>query len=437
MKIPNILQITTHDTGRHFGCYGHPTLHTPAVDALAADGVRLTNLFCTAPICSPARCSLLTGLHPQQHGVMDLVGPRGWALYDPSRHLAARLRAEAGFATALIGTHHEIVRGKEAELGFDEIRPGTAKGRGRPSAPELAAEVRAWFQERAAEGNRRPFYLQVGLIETHTPFDFGGAQPDVSRGVELPAYLADDEGNRRRMAAFQGAVRQADAGIGAMLEALRESGLEEETLVVVTTDHGIEMPRAKWELHDPGLEVAMVVRCPALGLTGGRTVGALLSGVDYLPTLMELISRDPGPVAGRSFAGLLKGESQEEIRDAVFASFNQRGNARAVRTRRHKLIRFFNDYGIYPRPVASDGLLVKSVSSPVLLFDLEGDPHEFCDLSANAAYQPVREELETRLWQWMEEVGDPLLRGPWETPTYRRAMADYQAWSSRGSVNKS
>ena len=70
---PNILQITTHDSGRHFGCYGHPALHTPAIDSLAAGGVRFTNYFCTVPICSASRVSQLTGLYPQSNGMMDLV----------------------------------------------------------------------------------------------------------------------------------------------------------------------------------------------------------------------------------------------------------------------------------------------------------------------------------------------------------------------------
>jgi len=84
----NILQITTHDSGRHFGCYGHRTLHTPQIDALAADGVQLDNYFAVAPICCASRASMLTGRYPQSHGLMDLCFPPfDWALREDERHI--------------------------------------------------------------------------------------------------------------------------------------------------------------------------------------------------------------------------------------------------------------------------------------------------------------------------------------------------------------
>src|SRR5205814_9370149 len=95
------------------------------------------------------------------------------------------------------------------------------------------------------------------------PFWFGGVRPDRTRGVTVPAYLPDTPAARREFAAFQGAIRRADAAVGEILAALDASGRAAETLVLFTADHGIAFPRAKGTLHDPGIETALLLRWPA------------------------------------------------------------------------------------------------------------------------------------------------------------------------------
>lgn len=415
----NILQITTHDSGRHFGCYGHSTVRTPVIDRFAEDGVLFTNCFCTVPICSASRACQLTGLYPQSNGLMDLTG-FGWRLGDDVRHASQILRS-AGYHTLLFGIQHEVASDEMERLAFDFTRP-------QPNDAAGVADGVTEFLRREAS-SQQPFYAQVGFFETHTPFDRGGAIPDTAKGVEIPPYLADAPSSRETMAAFQGALRNVDAAVGRILEALRSSGLEENTLVIFTTDHGIEVPRAKWFLYDPGIAIALVMRCPAAGLTGGLRWDGLMSNVDYLPTVLEIANvKTPVKFQGLSHATALRAQNPGSTRDAVFGLYHKT-QSRYVRTNRHKLIRHFDhaiDFSILP--VRIEDVQKARVIPLVELFDLEADPNEFHNLAGNPAHSDLQHELETMLWRWMESVDDPLLRGPVRSPCYEASIGEYRAW---------
>jgi len=423
---PNILQITTHDSGRHFGCYGYPTLHTPAIDALAAEGVRLSNYFATVPICSASRATQLTGLYPQTHGLMDLCGyPFRWRIRDDVRHMSQLLKA-TGYTTHLFGIQHEVIGDELPRLEFDSVQ-----GQGFPTAKALADDVAGFFRLRRRR--EKPFYVQIGFFQTHTPFDHGGVLPDDEHGVEIPPYLADCESSRSAMAAFQGATRHADEAVGIIMDALRRSGLEEDTIVVFTTDHGIEMPRAKWFLYDPGIAIACIVRWPGGGVTGGRTCDLLLSNVDYLPTIFSLAGI---PVReglhGSSFAAGLRGERVEPVREAVYALYHK-SQSRCVRTNRYSLIRHFDapiDFATVP--VRFEEVLAKRGIRQVELYDLDADPNQFDSVADKPGYADVRAHLDSLLWEWMERVDDPLLKGPVRTPSYESAIGEYQSWKREG-----
>ena len=129
--------------------------------------------------------------------------------------------------------------------------------------------------------SKTPFYAQVGFFETHRPHDFGDVEPDDSKGVDVPPYLVDDEISRRELALQQGAIRRVDAAVQIITDALRESGLEDDTLLVFTVDHGIEFPRAKWFCYDAGIGVALLMRWPGGGIEGGQACDHLLSNVDF------------------------------------------------------------------------------------------------------------------------------------------------------------
>ena len=205
----------------------------------------------------------------------------------------AQILGAVGYSTTLVGMQHLIDRGSARELGYDSVLPVA------PAYEEADATL-AVLRDLAEASS--PFYVEVGFEEPHRPYDFGGAQPDTSRGVAVPGYLPDIAEARQDLAAFQGAIRQMDAAVGRILAGLDDLGLAESTCVIFATDHGAAMPRAKCTLYDAGIEVALLWRWPSAGVRGGRAVEALVSNVDVTPSLLEGlgISR-PGRMHGRSF----------------------------------------------------------------------------------------------------------------------------------------
>jgi arylsulfatase A-like enzyme len=424
MSMTNVLFLTCHDLGRHLGCYGRSTVSSPALDALAASGAMLTNAFCTAPQCSPSRASLHTGRYPHATGVMGLAhAPFDWRLAPDERHLAQILK-EHGYATGLVGMQHLIARGQAEELGYERVRPVTP-------ARAVAANAVALLSELAAAD--RPFYLEVGFEEPHRPYDFGGATPDDSRGVAVPPYLPAGPEARRDIAAFQGAIRALDDGVGLLMDGVRALGLDERTWVVFTADHGAALPRAKGTLYDPGLEVALLMRWPTGGLVGGRAHHELLSNVDVVPTLLDGLDLPlPANLQGRSFWPLLR-DAPFEPRAEIFAEKTFHTSyepMRAVRTATHKYIVNFEistavdvpadvrESPIYPLMLPAFG----RVRDHTELYDLTSDPFEQTNLTGHPNLTKVEADLRTRLRRWMRETDDPLLRGPVVSPYYREAL---------------
>lgn len=405
---PNIVVVTTHDSGRHFGCYGVETVQTPAIDALADDGVLFTQMFATSSICSPSRGSLMTGQYPQRNGLTGLAGGCwNWELTDPKRHLSHVLR-DAGYRTGLFGFQHETAN--IPSLGFDRHEHGTPSTDGKKADAVGVAQAFAQFLQ--DDDGAKPFYAQIGFFETHTPYDRGGATPDDPEKVTVPAYAREDtEELRAHVAALHGAVRVVDQAVRITTDALRQSGREDDTLLLFNTDHGVELPRAKWTMFDAGLGIAFIMRWPGAGITGGKKCKWLLNNTDFLPTLAELTGL---PVAhqldGVSFAAALPpGETPAEgPRDTVYALFVN-AEIYAARSRDYKLIRNFREGHT---PAAQ-------------LFDLARDPLELEDLAQDPAHAEILADINERFWRWLKQVEDPILQGPVPTPYYHRAMADY------------
>lgn len=423
---PNVVVITTHDTGRHLGCYGVNTVHTETIDAIAGDGCLFTNYFTTSPVCSPSRGAMMTGRYEQRNGLMGLVHSPWWWRFNPGERHLSHFLADAGYHTALFGVHHETAYPEE-ELCFHEIHSP-----GRESCLEVAQRAAAFIRSR--HGLDEPFFAEIGFIETHKPYARFGYEPDCSKGVFVPPYLVDNHAARDDFAGLQGMVRAVDAAVATILGALEEGGHVENTLLVFTVDHGLEVPRAKWTCYDPGIEVALIMRWPAGGIAGGLTNDWLLSNVDFLPTVLDLIGEPlPDGLDGRSFAGAFRDQGIPP-RERIYGMFEGASN-RFVRTNRLKLIRSFKPQRLFETP-ADVGTAKLNASRPptpyVQLYDLLHDPHEFTDLASEPAYADVLAELDAALWRWMEDVDDPLLSGPTPTPYYLGAVAGYQAWRRQG-----
>lgn len=424
MTRPNVLLITTHDTGRYLGCYGESTVVSPNLDALAASGVRFTRYFATSSLCSPSRGAIMTGLYPQTNGMLGLCHPpMNWRMHDGVRHLSHLLH-DAGYFTILLGHQHETWQDEDHQMCFDERALYRAQTGRHTFAKEVADGAREFLASRAAA--KAPFFLQLGLFETHHPFDHGGAEPDTQRGVNVPPFLVDNEAAREQLAAFQGSIRNMDHHVGRVLDALRRAGLERDTLVIYTVDHGIPFPRAKASLHDRGLETALLMRWPGGGIDGGAVRDALLSNVDLTPTVLDLVGVESDvSFDGTSFAEIVRAGGPG--RQRVFAMLQgHTGNmeCRSVRTDRHRLIRYFAPKRLLKVPVDAGTRAEDGPRPTVELFDLQVDPEELTDLAGDPAQAKTRAALDAALWAWLEAVDDPILQGPIRTPFYERTMAE-------------
>lgn len=425
---PNILMVTCHDIGQHIGCYGVETVHTPNIDALAARGIRFANYFATDCVCSPSRGCILTGRYPQANGLMGLTHePWNWRLNEGERHLAAILK-DAGYATTLVGLQH-VTQGDPEKLGYEKVL-----SRKRVAAETVKAACREL--ERARKGER-PFFMKVGFFEVHRPFRNG---KDTEKGVTIPHYLKDTPEIREDLAMFQGTIRFFDACVGRILKALEAGAVAAETLVVFTSDHGIPYPGAKWTLFDPGMETPLIMYRPGTAMAGGKVFEQLMSNVDFLPTLLDLVGVDkPANLHGESFRAVIEGRQAKSPRHEVYAQRTSHALydnlSRCVRTERYKLIRYFEPGRtvIYPTDAVPQRVAGhverprrKGGRRPVVeLYDLKKDPRERNNLVQLPEYADVVRELSDKLWAWMEQVADPLLEGPLRTPYYEEAMQDY------------
>ena len=438
----NVVIITCHDLGSYLGCYGAKTVRTPHLDRLAAEGVRFTRAFCTAPQCSPARASLFTGRYPHANGVMGLTHAEfAWDLYPDERHIGQILH-EWGYRTAMLGIHHES-RAEEhekvaARCGMDEVVP--------PMHGDDLTNAAIERLERFAREDQ-PFYLQIGYHEPHRASrdgevypDFMGytgdyIKPDTKCGVAIPEWLLDEPSARDELAELQGAIRYVDTAIGRLLDVIDELELRDNTLVVMTTDHGLALPRAKCTLFDPGIQTALIMRLPSRGWSGGQVVGDLVSNVDIVPTILDLLGLPISErVQGHSLLPLIGGNSAP-ARDAIFAELTYHDYydpQRAIRTERHKLIVYFMIAPFFMDPSQSWRPRTRPIRPenpatdyhvPIALYDLDTDPLELENRADDPAYSDIRRDLLRRLSKWLHATNDPILQGAITSPTHHEALA--------------
>jgi len=410
MQRPNIIIITCHDLGTHLPCYGNGSIKTPNLDRIVTEGVQFMNHFSTAPLCSPARSSIITGRYPHSNGMNGLTH-RGFKLNDNERLLTDYFN-EGGYHTQLIGHQHEA--SDVARLHYK----GNIEVKGFRIADVTPCAVQ--FIKKSPE---QPFLLSIGTQEVHRNFDdpdyYTPSDPD---GIKPYPFLKNCPEVRQDMAAMEGMIKSVDENIGIIYRALQDAGLMNNTLLIFTTDHGIAFPRAKSTLYDPGIKVALAMRFPEKKFSGTR-IEKLTSHVDILPTLLELTGMDgDNKIQGKSFFPLITGE-RKLIREEVFAEKSWHGNEydpmRCVRTAEFKYIRNFQAGYLYQSPAdifqSPSGKVMEPLrrkSRPsVELYQFEDDAWEMNNLAGNPEFGDMKKKLDHKLTDWMRESGDPLLDG--------------------------
>lgn len=429
MTQPNVLYLHTHDSGRYFEPYGH-RVPTPNLMGFARESVLFTNAFCAAPTCSPSRASLLSGMSAHCTGMLGLAH-RGYQMNDYSRHLASYLR-EQGYETLLCGIQHEAPDSamigysrilSASDLGLRATKDGEVTMREdqspkskKQSDLENAQTVAEFLEQNDGD---KPFFLSFGMNNTHRAYP---KHPDsIEADYILPPFpIANTKENREDMANFHYSVSIADRCVGMVLDALKRSGKERDTIVIFTTDHGIAMPHMKCSLSDSGIGVALMIRCPQIP-SNGHVSDSLVSHIDLFPTLCDLLGLPkPGWLQGVSLLPILK-DTAASVREEIFAEVTYHAAyepIRCIRTSRYKLIRYYDYHNRYVpanidnAPSKTDllnGGFLDWTRPREQLYDLLLDPMEGHNLVDDPRYRDLYCDLSLRLNRWMVETNDPLV----------------------------
>jgi uncharacterized sulfatase len=409
---PNLVFIIADDcTFRDIGCYGGQA-HTPHIDKLAGQGIRMTRCCQAAPMCSPTRHNIYTGLYPVKSGAY----PNHTFAKDDVKSVVHYLKP-LGYRVALSGKTH---------IGPRKVFPFEYS---KKDGPDMAAIDKLVGE---CSASRTPFCLFVCSNEPHSPWDKGDASKYPPADIKLPPYYIDTPDLRKQFSKYLAEITCFDGQVGRVLDILDKRGVSDNTLVMVVSEQGNSFPFAKWTLYDSGLQSAMIVRWPG-HVKAATTSDAMVEYVDVLPTFIEAAGGSmPGVLDGKSMLQVLTGKI-DHLKDYVFGIQTTRGilngpdhyGRRSVRSTTHKLIhnldpaaRFFN--GICETPYFKEweararggelraAELVQRFFSPpeFELFDVIKDPLELHNLAGNPEYEPVIAQLKTQLASWMEQQGD-------------------------------
>ncbi len=427
---PNILLIVSEDNGPEIGVYGAPYVSTPHLDALAASGVRFQNAYVPQAGCSQSRAALLTGLYPHQNGQIGLATWK-FGLYRSETPNIVRSLRQVGYRTGIIGKLH--VNPPEA-FPFDFAKLSSANFR-REGLERYAA-----FAAEFMGSTEQPFFLSVNYPDAHRPFlpQVNGMPEQPLQGVDVQPLeymgLASDV-LRNDTANYYNSISRLDRLVGDLLQALADTGMSEDTLVVYLGDHGADLLRGKRTSYEGGVRIPLIIRWPGRQ-RAGQVRKELVSTLDLMPTFLEAAeAREVTGLAGHSLTPLVAGQNPS-WREYLFTEYHLHSNhnyfpQRTVRDRQYKLIRNLMPNTVNPghdftigKFVGTSELLQAVNGAPERvrmayqamaappeyeLYDLAADPHEFDNLAADLAYGDVLARLKARLQQWREQTEDPFL----------------------------
>lgn len=412
---PDIVLVHCHDLGRWLSTYGMSQVPSPNITRFGDTGMVFENAHSAAPLCSPARGSLFTGLSPHRHGLQGLAHHQ-WRYRKGVCTMPEQLSA-LGYHTALIGLQHE--NPDPSVLGFQEVG-----GVGfLPRVNQVVDATHSWLGELSPRGDRPPVFLTVGVWEVHRPWpaeDYDFADPSA---VDVPGYLPDTPDTREDIAAFYGSIRQLDTAMGRLFDALETHLDPEHTLVIFTTDHGAAFPRAKSTLYDAGTGVSLIVKPPRSWQTSAGRVDAMVSHLDVLPTLIEIAGGEPDDqLEGVSLMPLLTGDQTVGKDRTIFTSKSFHDSFDPMRCARSRDFAYIRNLAPGPKLTLSLDL----ENSPTRrgmgdahleprpqeeLYDRTKDPDELQNLAEDPNYESVRRAYAEALDTWMHETGDPLAFG--------------------------
>ena len=435
-KKPNIIMIMSDDHGAWAIGYENHEIKTPNLDRLCDEGVQFRNFFCTSPVCSPARASVLTGRTPSAHGVQDWI-EGGNDKEHPIEYLDGQLcytdvLDENGYNCLLSGKWHlgasfqpqhsfkewyTHLKGSGDYYNAPMIRDGELDIREGEYVTDLITDDAINNIDKYCEQDK-PFYLSVHYTAPHSPWidmhpkEFTDMYQDCPfetcpQGTPHPqaVYVYDKELARQCLIGYFAAVSAMDAGIGRILDHLEEKGLAEDTFVIFLADNGFNCGHhGVWgkgcgtldlNLYDTSCKVPCIVRWPGR-IRAGQVSEAMLSQYDIFPTLLEVagIEWKPGQYQpGSSFLPIIDDRAAEQDKDVVI--YDEYGPVRMIHDQRYKYVHRY-PYG------------------PHEFYDLEVDPEETFNYIEDPRYQDIITAMRSRLRDWFAKYTDPRVDGVYE-----------------------
>ena len=441
---PNILWITCEDLSPILGCYGDRVANTPNIDLFAQNAVRFTNAYASAPICTPARSSLITGVYASSMGTHHLRGvvPKS----DKIKCFTEFLREKGYYCTNNVKEDYNFITPEEA---WDESSDSAHWRNRKPEQPFFSV-----FNFMVTHQSQTRYGIEK-LNEINSTLDEKDRiNPD---DVEIPPYYPDTPIVRNNIASLYTQVHIMDKKFQEIINQLEEDGLRENTIIFFYSDHGTGLPRGKGYLHDTGIKVPLIIEFPEKykhysPAKAGAFSDELVNFIDFPPTVLSLTGIDPPKhMQGNPFLGQYKKGSNDYVvsirdrRDEVLMF------SRSIRTDKYHYIRNFlphrprmqrNFYSeITPirqelRRLDNLGLLQSNEdwlmedSVPVdELYDTETDPHELNNLAQEAEHLEIMELLKRNLFSWMVETKDLGLVPEYEMIEKSKGGAPYDTFS--------
>ncbi len=424
---PNILWLTAEDMSPNMGCYGDDQALTPRLDEFAKQGVRYDRAFSTAPVCSPSRSCLITGMYATSLGTQRLRS--AFPVPADVEPFTVPLREAGYYCTNNVKTDYNLRDEQEfIRRAWDESS-NKAHWRGkRDGQPFFAVfNFMTTHQSRTSAWSQEEFEKEVGsklsMGERHGPAH-----------MIPPPFYPDTPGAKQAWARYHDCITFMDRQAGEILDQLAADGLAEETIVFFYADHGMGMPRGKRCLQDSGLRVPLIVRIPKkwaqlAPASPGSVSDRLVSFVDFAPTVLSLCGvKKLTQFQGTAFLGTDAGKPREFVygaRDRVDEAFDV---ARSVRDGRWLYIRNFMPHLSWMQPegysdqstfrrelkrLAKENKLeggARMYAAPRRpleeLYDTQADPAQLHNLADDAAQLDTLKQMRTALRQWQVETRD-------------------------------
>lgn len=443
-KRPNLLFFIADDwSHKHASYFGVPWLKTPNFDRVAREGVVFTNTFTSNPKCSPSRATILTGRNSWQ--MKEAVNhysvfPKDFAVYPD-------VMAEGGYWTGLTGKGWGP--GEFLAMGWKQNPAGPAFNAKKYVPPykgmqanDYAANFGDFLEKRPAG---KPFAFWLGSTEPHRVYEEGSGVRAGKRlsDVKVPPYWPDSDVVKSDLLDYALEVESNDRHLGRVLEMLEKSGELDDTMVVVTSDHGMPFPRVKGQIYEEGFHIPLAVRY-GRKVQPGRVIDDIINTRDFAPTFIEMAGlKAPATMTGKSFLDVLtsgKTGTVDASRDVMVVAKERhdigRPNdagypVRAIRTKELLYIRNYQP-DVWPAGMPETGYRdVDDGPSKALilsrfddfyklnfgkrageeLYDVVKDPDCMNNLARNVEYAVRMRELRDRMEKILREEGDPRLNG--------------------------